>query len=183
MKTLYVLRHAESDWDAPCGRDHERPLSPRGVTAAARVGRFLESHGWPERVLSSSAVRARTTVELACEQASAAPPVKIVPEIYEAGVADILLVLAHHAGDSGSVMTAGHEPTCSALLQTLAGTTCRFPTAGLARIDLDLTRWADAPNTGARRGVLRWFVTPKILAVEETSQRLMVATGSGNLEP
>jgi len=169
MKTLYVLRHAKSNWDAPYGQDHERPLAPRGLAAAVLVGKFLEARGWPEQVLSSSAVRARSTAELVCEQASTAPPIKIVPEIYEARVTDIFQALAQHAGDSTSVMTAGHEPTCSALLAVLAGAKCRFPTAGLARIDLNLTHWTDLPQEASGCGVLRWFVTPKVLADREAS--------------
>ena len=33
MKTLYVLRHAKSDWSTPGQEDHERPLSDRGERA------------------------------------------------------------------------------------------------------------------------------------------------------
>ena len=41
MKTLYLLRHGKSDWKAPYGRDHDRPLVRRGVEAAALVGDFF----------------------------------------------------------------------------------------------------------------------------------------------
>ena len=68
MKTLLVMRHAKSDWGAPLGDDHERPLADRGVKAARRMGCFLTDSGSvPQLVISSTAVRARTTAELAAE--------------------------------------------------------------------------------------------------------------------
>ena len=39
--SLYVRRHGKSDWAAPYGGDHERPLNDRGRRSAALVGRFL----------------------------------------------------------------------------------------------------------------------------------------------
>ena len=68
MKTLLVMRHAKSDWGAASGSDHDRVLARRGIKAARKVGRFLtESETVPDLVLSSSAVRALTTAELARE--------------------------------------------------------------------------------------------------------------------
>ncbi len=66
MKKVFVLRHGKSDWHAEYGPDHDRPLAPRAVAAAERMGRFLsESAQIPAKVLSSTAVRARHTAELA----------------------------------------------------------------------------------------------------------------------
>ena len=63
MKILLILRHAKSSWDHPGLRDHDRPLNPRGRRDAPRMGRFLvERDLVPERIVSSTAVRARTTV-------------------------------------------------------------------------------------------------------------------------
>ena len=163
MKTLLVLRHGKSDWDASYGRDHDRPLAPRGVRAAARVGRFLERVGWPNEILSSTAVRARNTVELACREATSPPPVQELPSLYGAGAAELLLLVGENSR-SDMVMTAGHEPTCSEVVQLLTGARCRFPTAALARIDLPISDWRDAPQVaGSRGGTLRYLVTPRIL--------------------
>ena len=165
MKTLYLLRHGKSDWKAPYGRDHDRPLARRGVEAAALVGDFFSSHGWPECLLSSSAVRARTTLELAAARHGGAPPIEIVPDLYGAGVRGVLEVLARHAGDAASALTAGHEPTCSGLVQALTGARCRYPTATIARIDLHLASWQEAPERALDcRGELRWLLPPKALA-------------------
>ena len=79
MKTIILFRHGKSDWDAPSGSDHERPLAARGRKAADAMGRFLSEKGEvPELAIASSAVRARDTLdravragEWACEVADA----------------------------------------------------------------------------------------------------------------
>ncbi len=165
MKTLYILRHGKSDWNASYGRDHERPVAPRGRRAARRVGRLLEAQGWPDHVLSSSAVRARNTAEIALKQASQPPTLEICPELYGAGPEEVLHTLAEKA-QGNSTLTAGHEPTCSGLVRLLTGATCRFPTAALARIDLPIDDWSDAPQlaeTSRAWCTLRYLIPPRAL--------------------
>ena len=68
MKNLLVMRHAKSDWGVASGGDHDRVLARRGIKAARKVGRFLTESGTiPDLILSSTAVRALTTAELANE--------------------------------------------------------------------------------------------------------------------
>src|SRR5258708_4362712 len=65
VRTLYLLRHAKSSWTDPSLSDHERPLAPRGRRAAMRVARYANTEGIrPDLVLSSSALRARETLEV-----------------------------------------------------------------------------------------------------------------------
>ncbi len=60
MKTLLLLRHAKSDRSG--AGDHERPLNKRGRSSARRIGTTLSLiHPEPGKVLTSSAVRARTS--------------------------------------------------------------------------------------------------------------------------
>jgi phosphohistidine phosphatase len=142
VKTLLVMRHAESDGGASFGSDHERPLAGRGIEAARRMGRFVTASGTvPELVLSSTAVRALTTIELAAERV-----LEVIGEIDN--VVDRLLI-------------AGHEPTWSSLVTWLiGGGTVRMPTAAVACLDLPHGDWIDlAPATCD----LRWFVTPEML--------------------
>ena len=71
MKRIFLLRHGKSDWNAPYSTDHERPLKGRGVRAARTIGRFLaETDEEPDVIVSSSAVRALSTAELAAEAGS-----------------------------------------------------------------------------------------------------------------
>ena len=66
MRSVVLFRHGKSDWDADYNVDHERPLAKRGIKAAKRMGKYLaELDEIPDIVITSTAVRAKTTVELA----------------------------------------------------------------------------------------------------------------------
>ena len=69
-RELLILRHAKSSWDSDARTDFERPLAPRGLLDAPRVGAFLARQGLkPDFVVSSPAERARETVEYNAVQA------------------------------------------------------------------------------------------------------------------
>ncbi|XP_062162558.1 uncharacterized protein At3g52155, chloroplastic isoform X2 [Alnus glutinosa] len=68
-RRLILLRHAESSWEYPSLRDHDRPLSKAGQDDAVIVSQKLQQLGWiPELILSSDAVRTRETLKIMQEQ-------------------------------------------------------------------------------------------------------------------
>jgi phosphohistidine phosphatase len=162
MKRLLILRHGKSDWHAPVGSDHERPLAARGVAAAKRMGRFLQQKGQvPEKVISSSAARARATASTAMAAGSWVCPVVFTDTLYGASVATVIALVQSEDDGIFSLLLVGHEPTWSALISNLTGGgDIRFPTAALARIDFETNRWEEV---GSGTGTLRWLVTPKLL--------------------
>jgi phosphohistidine phosphatase len=162
MKTLLVMRHGKSDWGATFGSDHERPLAKRGITAARRMGRFLTEAGTgPDLVISSTAVRALTTAELAAEAGEWACEIVTSHDLYASDPERVLEVVRDTNGGIGRLLIAGHEPTWSMLVTWLiGGGRVRMPTAAVACLDLPLGTWTDlAPSTCE----LRWLVTPKTL--------------------
>lgn len=162
MKQIYVLRHGKSDWDADYDTDHDRPLKKRGSRAARRMGRFLSAADEePEAVVSSSAVRALTTAQLAAEAGNWAAEVRVQPELYGAHRMRVLEEVQGQDDMVDSVLIAGHEPTCSDFVGSLIGSAeIRFPTAAVARIDVAVERW-EAIQFGD--GQLIWLVAPKLL--------------------
>lgn len=63
LMELMLLRHADASFDAPS--DFDRRLSEKGLRQAQEVAAFLKIHHCkPDIVLSSPAVRARTTAEI-----------------------------------------------------------------------------------------------------------------------
>ena len=65
MKTLLILRHAKSGLKDPNIADHERPLDEPAKKDALQMGKLLRDRGLiPDFILSSTAVRAKTTAEL-----------------------------------------------------------------------------------------------------------------------
>lgn len=161
-KTILLLRHGKSDWNADFGSDHSRPLAPRGVAAARRMGRWLTDTGSPpDLVLSSDATRARTTSELAAQEGEWDAPIVLRPEFY--GARPETLIAALRTVDDGvqRVLLTGHQPTWSATVARLSGGgNVRFPTAALACLDYR----GDWRTLEAGRCELRWLVTPKLLA-------------------
>ena len=69
MKSILLFRHGKSEWNTYYDSDHNRPLAPRGIKAAKKMGVFLANKNqMPDLVISSTAVRSRTTVELAMKE-------------------------------------------------------------------------------------------------------------------
>ena len=162
MKTILILRHAKSDWNADFRYDHERPLNKRGRKAAQAVGRYLAATDQvPERVITSSAVRARETLALVLEAGAWTSEVRETDALYEATLSDVLREVQAAPDEAERLLLVGHEPTWSETVSELIGDAqVRFPTATIARIDLDVGRWADVRWGG---GELVWLIPPKLL--------------------
>jgi phosphohistidine phosphatase len=161
MLRLLIMRHAKSSWDDGSPNDHERTLAPRGVRAAATMGRFLSAtDNVPDQVISSTAVRARRTVELAAEAGGWTCPTSCVRDFYGADPHSVLDLLSAR-GEASKILVAGHEPTWSGLVAVLTGGgRVRMPTAAVACVDFGCDQWSlVAPGNGE----LRWLVTPKLL--------------------
>lgn len=143
------MRHAKSDWNADYGRDHERPLNERGERSARVMGRVLSDEGFPpQRVVSSTAVRARSTAMLAKEAGDWDTEIVLDDRLYEAGV-DTAIDVARSSPDVGRLMLVGHQPTWSFLVSTLTGENVDMKTATVAVVDIDIQGWDElAPGRG-----------------------------------
>lgn len=160
MAELLVMRHAKSDWSVGGQIDHERPLAPRGVKAAGVMGRFLSRCGQaPDLVLTSTAVRAQSTVELAAEAGQWTCEIRPVESLYGCDPETVMRMLTEASGLPERVLIAGHEPTWSDLLAVLVGGHVRMPTAAVACVDFGDRPW---PEIAPGQAVLRWLVTPKL---------------------
>jgi len=166
MGSIYVMRHGKSDWSSPGASDHERPLKKRGRDAARRVGRFLTRIGEaPQLVIVSSAVRARTTGEIAYEAGGWEAELRVVPELYEASTGAVAEIIRNVSDEVERILTVGHQPTCSIFVSELIGGGApAFPTATIARVDLHLGSWGSLrPNSGE----LKWLINPRLLEAAE----------------
>jgi phosphohistidine phosphatase len=161
MRTLYLLRHAKSSWDAPSLADHERPLAPRGRRDAKRIAKHLRSRGiQPELVLCSTAVRTRETLDALGLDA------EFEDGLYAAPSGGLLARIRRVPDAVASVMLIGHNPGLQQLALQLASAGDeveplreKFPTAALATLAVD-GRWSDLAAGGAR---LTDYVVPKQL--------------------
>lgn len=150
MRTLLVMRHAKSDWNAPYGGDHDRPLNDRGVRSAQSMGRLLRTEGEvPDLVISSTAVRARSTAELAAVAGDWDCEIRLEPLFYGTGV-DGVIVAAATAPPVERVMVVGHQPVWSMLVSALTGERVEMKTATVAVIRFEVDEWGSIPDTPGR---------------------------------
>lgn len=131
-RELLLLRHAKSDWDSGSLTDFARPLAKRGRNDAPKVGSWLYREGLvPDHVVSSPAERARQTALKVCKRLDLKKN-RIVWEarLYEAGVPELLGVLANCPGEAATVLLIGHNPGLEDLVRHLAGEDLEIPADG-----------------------------------------------------
>ncbi len=161
VKQLILFRHGKSDWNADYEQDCDRPLAKRGIKAAKTMGKLL-SGAPPNLVITSSAIRAKQTVELALEAGQWNCPVQVTDRFYAASAIQVLAEVQQVSNVVDILLLAGHEPTWSALTsQLIGGGQIRFPTAAMARIDFEIDDWRQV-NEG--QGALSWLLQPKLFS-------------------
>jgi phosphohistidine phosphatase len=169
MKTLILMRHAKSAWDAGDLPDHERPLSDRGQAAAPEMGRWLKSQNLlPDLVMCSTAARAAETLALVKPHLPKDVPVQMAESLYMALPRDMMATIAKVKGrDIQTILLIGHNPGIGSLAHWLSAPgrskhldrmQDKFPTAAVAVIDFDIANWRELDDG---QGRLRAFKTPK----------------------
>lgn len=164
MKTLYLLRHAKSDWGNEGLRDFDRPLNHRGRKAAKAVGRAMRDRDIrPDLVIASPAIRAKETVERILEGYGHDLRVTEDPRIYEGGTGTLLGLITGAPDDVEQLMLIGHNPGFQQLVLALSDASALrgeveegFPTAALAELRFPIDRWSEvAPGTGQLQGLIK----------------------------
>lgn len=157
MKVLLVLRHGKSSWKHPGLADHDRPLNKRGLRDAPRMGRLLREEDLaPDRIVSSTAVRARETARLVAGAAGHGTAVKHSRRLYLASVAEIVRVVGEVGGDASRLLVVGHNPGLEELVACLTGCAEALPTAALVELELDLQSWSTLKASTPARLVNLW---------------------------
>jgi phosphohistidine phosphatase len=171
MKTVTLFRHAKSgEKDNPAMKDFERPLAPRGVKVAPKMGRVMRERKLrPDLILCSPSVRTRETLSLAGSKAwDAQPGVRYDERLYEAAAGTLLEVLRELPDEVGHVMIVGHNPGLQELAVALtpAGTPAReafkekLATAAVVSFDFDTERWR---SLRSGTGQLQLSISPNML--------------------
>lgn len=143
MKTLLIMRHAKSDWDADYATDHDRPLSQRGVRSAQIMGRVLASKDLvPQAIITSTAVRARTTAELARDAGRWQTNLFLEDRLYGASPRGVVEVV-RNAPAVDRLMLVGHQPTWSVVVDDLTDRYVDMKTGAVAVITFPIREWSE----------------------------------------
>jgi len=166
MKTLLLMRHGKSSWKDESLEDFERPLKKRGRKDSKKIASVIASNNLiPDIIISSSATRARETVDVVVDALDFKNRIVFSDALYMGEPRDILAALENLNDDYNSVMIVGHNPGLEAYLQIIDGEIEALPTAGLGQLVLVLDRWHDLSFD--TMGDLVGFWTPKSLSEDE----------------
>lgn len=144
MNTLVVVRHAKSSWKEPGLSDHQRPLNKRGRRDSLFLARCVaESLGCPDLIVSSPALRAKTTAETFAAAAGYETSQVVLDErIYEACVPDLIEVIRQLPDTAAIVFLFGHNPGMTELINAVSNVQLdNLPTCGMATFRSDAP-WA-----------------------------------------
>ncbi len=145
MRELILLRHAHAEAAASGQDDIDRPLSKQGQAEAEAAGKWLKDNNYlPDRVVCSSARRARETLEQVLSVIGYIEQ-KQEPRIYEATPGDLMAV-ADEQKDLSRVLIVGHNPGLEQLVALISsgqsGDFRGMPAGGIAVLkipaDVDL---------------------------------------------
>lgn len=119
-KVLVLMRHAKAE--TGLGKsDHDRELTARGRRDAGAAAEWLRGEGIvPDLVVCSTAMRTRQTWEAARTGGVNAPYVEYRSCVYQGGPADVVEALREDAGEMGTVLVVGHNPTMAQLTSLLS---------------------------------------------------------------
>jgi phosphohistidine phosphatase len=128
------------------------------------MGRFLQATDQiPDRLVSSTAVRARDTARTLSSGGAweSEVPLRQTNALYEGVPEDVLTEIQTTRPGARSVLLVGHQPTWAlAIARLTGGSGVAFPTGACARVDADVDRWTEV---GRDAGRIAWLLPPKLL--------------------
>lgn len=144
MRTLLILRHGKAAQEEEQGDDRDRPLTKRGKHAAELIGHLLrDDEIVPDRIISSSALRARDTARRVAAAAKFGGVIDELDELYLAEPQAYITALVERASDAQCALVVGHNPGLEALALILTGEPVSLPTAGLVECSLPIANFSE----------------------------------------
>jgi len=144
MKTLVLIRHATAENSHPGKTDFERLLSQSGLNESNIVAsKLAEMKMLPEQIVSSPAIRAKTTAEIFAKKTNY--PIrniyydKLLYEHFEPS--DLLNLLETLFPDKNIVFVVGHNPLISEIASNLSREYIYFPPCKTIGLKFESTNW------------------------------------------
>jgi len=145
QKTLFIIRHGKSSWEAEVG-DIDRPLTERGVRNAYDMAtRLVKVNLIPEQIYTSTAARALHTATIMA-RVWELPEVafSLRESLYMCGSAEINELLAEIPDELSAVAIYGHNPIFTELANQFLSTAIdNIPTAGVVVLTIETNSWTE----------------------------------------
>jgi phosphohistidine phosphatase len=161
VKTLYLIRHAKSDWDDPSLADFDRPLNARGKRDAPRMGKWLKKHKEiPDFIIASPAKRAKKTAQKIAEETGYAEKnIHWEKQLYETEIPVWLKCVCAIDNKYDNVFLIAHNDTLTRFANYLCDAHIdNVPTCGIVKISFPISDWNEV---SVHSGDFQWFQFPK----------------------
>ncbi len=152
MKTLFLARHAKSDWNNASSSDFDRPLNSRGETDAPLMAEQIRYSGVNiDQVISSDAKRALSTAVHYSKILTPQQSLQTSHQLYLASSEEIQGIAQLLDNQHDSVMLVGHNPGMTEVVNDYcqAGID-NLPTCGVAIVQFNVSHWKDITAETAR---------------------------------
>ena len=145
MKNLILVRHAKSSWEYDV-IDHQRPLKARGVNDAHIVSeKFINSDLNIDLILSSDAMRAKTTAEIFFSNFKTPQNnFKLNHDLYDFSGENLVKTIKQCDDSIENLMIFGHNYALTNFVNTYGDRYIEnVPTSGLVHIEFQIESWQD----------------------------------------
>ena len=157
---LYLVRHAVAEERGDAWPDDtKRPLTDDGMARMRKAARGLARLGVSiDVILTSPLVRTRQTAEIVAGALDQKPSLVNIESLAPGGTFTALSADLEKHSRKPRIALVGHEPGIGEIAARLIGSRhpIEFKKGAICRIDFDVP-----PPKGV--GMLRWFLTPKML--------------------
>ena len=151
MKTLYLIRHAKSDWSNPFLSDFNRPLNKRGEKNAPFMGKLLASKKvMPDLIISSPANRAKTTAKKIAKKINYMQNIVFEESIYEANSNDLENLIKKLDNKYNKIFLVGHNPSFNIFTSSFVDFYENIPTCGIVQLEFDINNWDEINSKNAK---------------------------------
>jgi phosphohistidine phosphatase len=165
---LYFLRHGNAGQKRgnPV-QDEKRALDKEGIEQCRYVGGFLNALDvHVDLILSSPLKRATQTASLVGNEIDYEQRIETTPALHPDASYESFRQLLIHLRELEAVMMVGHNPSMSQFLSLLvsgglSGRAIEMKKGGVARVEM-----------GAKRSVLNWLITPRLIKSTYTSTQV-----------
>lgn len=161
MKTLYLVRHAKSEWGKAELSDIDRPLNQRGYSDAYKMSSTLkEKRIIPDQIITSPATRAISTALIFCRNFQIdASQISINSNLYDTSVKEYQNCISKIENRFTHVMLFGHNPTITDFAKKLVSSFSEeMPTCSIIGIKSTANEWADFAE---KKCEILFFDSPK----------------------